>query len=99
MVAVIDWYSLPKTANILSERACPKWGWEIVSHPRPFDVILISLGSTNAPNHCALFLGGYQGGNKLLQVMEGHPSYVVPYGRYYQQYTIKIGRWNKNLLC
>lgn len=90
----LDWYSKAETANILYDRAKPTWGWQIVERAQPFDVLLLSIGSTNAPNHCALMLNN----NKILQVSDGHPSWVTKYGRHYQQYTIKIGRWNRNLL-
>jgi cell wall-associated NlpC family hydrolase len=90
----LDWYNNSKTANILVDRAQPKWGWQVVNTLQPFDVILLSIGATSAPNHCALYLGN----NRMLQVMEGHPSWVAVYGKYYRQYTVKIGRWNRNLL-
>lgn len=90
----VDWYNKASTANILIERANSKWGWEEPINIRPFDVVLLSLGATTAPNHCALYLGN----KKILQVMEGHSSWVATYGSYYKQYTIKIGRWNKNLI-
>ena len=84
----IDWYNSNLTANILIDRATPKWGWNTVTEPRSFDVILMSIGATSAPNHCGLFLD-----NKLLQIMEGRPSWVSAYKRYHKQYTVKIGRW------
>lgn len=86
-----NWYNSTKTANILVDRANSKWGWDIVTEPRSFDVILMSIGSTTAPNHCGLFIE-----NKLLQVMTDRVSWVAPYGKYYKQYTVRIGRWNKN---
>lgn len=89
----VNWYSNTKTANILAERANPKWGWEIIAKPEPFCMVLFSIGATNVPNHCALYLD-----NKIIQVAENHPSWVSPYGRYYQQYTVKLARWNKNLI-
>lgn len=89
----VNWYCNTKTANILADRAQPKWGWEIISRPEPFAMILLSIGATNAPNHCALYLN-----NSILQISDGKTSWVSPYGRHYQQYTIKIARWNKNLL-
>jgi hypothetical protein len=88
-----NWYNKTETANILAERAQPKWGWEPINNPEPFCMILFSLGATNAPNHCALYLQ-----NNIIQVTEGHPSWISPYGNYYKQYTIKIAKWNKNLL-
>lgn len=88
----VDWYSKTKTANILFDRANPVWGWDVVQEPQSFDVILLSIGSTNAPNHCALLLG-----KQLLQISEGKTSFMSPYGRYYKQYTVRVGRWNNNL--
>jgi cell wall-associated NlpC family hydrolase len=90
----VDWYSKTETSNILVERACSKWGWDTVNikDRQIFDMILLSIGSTNAPNHCALYLGH----NKILQVSVGHTSWVSTYGKYYQQYTVKVCRWNNN---
>ncbi len=88
----LDWYARTETANILFDRAKPKWGWEIVEKVKPFDVVLMSIGATNGPNHCALYLNN----NRILQVTDGHTSWVTKYGRYYQQYTIRIGRWNRH---
>lgn len=90
----LDWYSRTETANIFVDRAKPKWGWEIVDTPKPFDVCLMSIGATNAPNHCALYLNN----KRILQVTDGHVSWVTKYGRVYQQYTVKVGRWNRNLI-
>jgi cell wall-associated NlpC family hydrolase len=89
----INWYSRTETANILIDRAKAQWGWQIVDVPQPFDIILLSIGATNSPNHCALFLNN----KRILQVADGHPSWVTKYGKHYQQYTIKIGRWNRYL--
>jgi len=89
-----NWYSKTETANILFSRAERKWGWETIDRPEPFCMILFSIGATNYPNHCGLYLGG----NKFLQVTEGHNSWVSPYGNYYKQFTIRMCRWNKNLL-
>lgn len=86
-----NWYNNSNTANILVNRANPQWGWEIVKEPRSFDVVLMSIGATTAPNHCGLFLE-----NKLLQVMTGRTSWISTYGKYYKQYTVKVGRWNAN---
>mgnify|MGYP002631672303 CR=1 FL=1 len=90
----VDWYGKVETSNILAERASPRYGWEVVTKLRPFDLILLSIGATNAPNHCAMYISN----NKILQVMQGYPSWVTKYGVYYKQYTIKAARWNRNLL-
>lgn len=89
-----DWYTKTETANILLNRAGPKYGWQMVTEKQPFDMILMSIGATNAPNHCGLYLGNHG----ILQVMQGHPSWVSKYGRTLQQYTVRIGRWNRNLM-
>ena len=87
----VNWYDSNLTANILIDRATPKWGWDIVTEPISFDIVLMSIGATSAPNHCALFLD-----NKILQIMEGRPSCIAEYKRYYKQYTVKVGRWKND---
>ena len=77
-----DWYS--KTHERWMEKAASEeHGWRKVKEPKPYDVILMSLGSTHVTNHCALYLGN----NKILQTMINHNSWVTTYGRYYRQYT------------
>jgi cell wall-associated NlpC family hydrolase len=68
-----------------------KWGWtEIkVTELKPFDVVIMSLGSTNCVNHCALYVAK----NKILQTMIDHTSWIAPYGNYYIQYTMGAFRW------
>lgn len=69
-----------------------KFGSFSVDKLAPFDIIFMSLGSTNVTNHCALYIGA----NKILQIMMGKPSWIGPYGKYYIQYTTGKYRW-KNL--
>lgn len=54
-----------------------------------FDIITMSLGSTNVTNHCAIYVDR----NKVLQTMIKHKSWIAPYGNYYKQYTTGIYRW------
>jgi len=53
-----------------------------------FDIIFISIGSTNVTNHCAIHVGN----NKILQIMKDRPSWVSPYGNFYKQYTTGMYR-------
>ncbi len=83
-----DWYS--KTHERWMERAASdEYGWTKVKEPKLYDVILMSLGATNVTNHCAMYVAR----NKILQTMIDHDSWIAPYGRYYQQYTVGIYRW------
>ena len=66
-----------------------KYGWIKVKEPKVYDVILMSLGSTNVTNHCAMYVDT----NKILQTMINHNSWIAPYGRYYKQYTVGVYRW------
>ena len=68
----------------------PDFSWELVESPSIYDLLLITIGSTNVPNHCAMYVGE----NKLLQTMVGRSSWVSTYGKYYKQYTTGIYRWN-----
>lgn len=90
-IAEDDWYL--KTSIQLLENATTlnqdNFKWEKVSTPKPFDILLLSMGSTNITNHCALYLED----NKLLQIMVDRKSWISPYGNYYKQYTTGIYRW------
>jgi len=66
-----------------------KYGWQKVLKAEKFNVITMSLGSTNVTNHCALFIGD----NKILQTMIDKKSWIAPYGRYYKTYTMGIYKW------
>lgn len=68
----------------------PDFSWELVETAKVYDLLLINIGSTNVPNHCAMYVGD----NKLLQIMIGRPSWISTYGKYYKQYTLGIYRWN-----
>lgn len=89
-----DWFQ--KTNIPFFENAAkldkPDFSWIPVTTPKPFDIILMSFGSTNVTNHCALYVDN----QKILQIMMGKPSWIGPYGKYYVQYTTGIYRW-KNL--
>jgi cell wall-associated NlpC family hydrolase len=83
-----DWYE--KTHERWMDRAASeKYGWIKVKDPKVYDVILMSLGSTNVTNHCAMYVDT----NKILQTMINHNSWIAPYGRYYKQYTVGVYRW------
>lgn len=60
-----------------------------VSEPKVLDFILLSVGSTNVTNHCALYVDY----NKILHIMIDRTSWVSPYGNYYKQYTTGVYRW------
>ena len=66
-----------------------KWVEIPKDRSQPFDIALISLGSTNITNHCAIFVEK----DKLLHIMLNKKSWVSSYGRYWKQYTIRIFRW------
>jgi len=83
-----DWYS--KTQERLFEQAATDaYGWIKVKEPQPYDIITMSLGSTNVTNHCALYVDR----SKILQTMIKHKSWIAPYGNYYKQYTTGVYRW------
>lgn len=83
-----DWYN--KTSQPIFEDGIKTDSrWTKVLAPSKFDFIVMSIGSTNISNHCALYLGS----NKILQTMLGRSSWITTYGRYYQQYTTGIYRW------
>ena len=67
--------------------------WIEVYDLQLYDIILMSLGSTNVVNHCAMYLEN----NKILQMIENRPSGIYTYHRYFKQYTVKKFRW-KNLI-
>ena len=85
-----DWYN--KTHNKPFEQVgVLKYGWEkINSFPDVFNVITLTIGSTNCTNHCAIYVDK----NRILHTMTEHESWIAPYGRYYQQYTTGIYKWN-----
>jgi len=87
-----DWYQ--KTTEQLFEKSVniseKGFGWLKVRQPKPFDILTMSIGSTNITNHCAMYVGD----NKIIQVTIARPSYITIYGNYYKQYTTGIYRWN-----
>ena len=87
-----DWYSKISSSPFehgLSMNTS-SFMWEQVDEPQVYDLLLMSIGSTNISNHCAMYVDT----NKLLQTMVGRSSWISPYGRYYKQYTLGIYRWN-----
>jgi cell wall-associated NlpC family hydrolase len=83
-----DWFN--KTSEQMFENvATSDKNWHRVSEPKLFDFILISVGSTNITNHCALYVDR----NRILHTMINKPSWVSPYANYYKQYTTGIYRW------
>ena len=62
---------------------------KVEDEPQLFDIILMSIGSTNVTNHCAMLVDR----TKILQTMIKHTSWVAPYGNYYKQYTTGVYRW------
>ena len=92
-----DWYN-KTNKNPFNEFRNLELGWKEISikDTEPFDVVVMSLGSTNCINHCAMLVEK----NKLLQIMIDRTSWVSSFGRYYRQYTMGSFRWegvmNKN---
>jgi cell wall-associated NlpC family hydrolase len=83
-----DWFN--KTSEQLFEKVVNSDNnWHKVSEPKILDFILISIGSTNITNHCALYVDR----NRILHTMIGKPSWVSNYASYYKQYTTGIYRW------
>lgn len=88
-----NWYNQLNYHNKILERCSGKYGWYTFTDVRslkPFDIVVMSIGSTNAPNHTALYLPN----RHILQVTNGCVSWESPYGRYYQQYTVRCARWD-----
>lgn len=83
-----DWY-LKTNTPVFERVTSTDTRWLKVTTPEPFDFVLMSIGSTNVTNHCALYLTN----NKLLHIMIQRPSWVAPYRGYYEQYTTGIYRW------
>jgi len=89
-----DWYS--KTTDRFYEDGFKKFSHifkKVNEEPKLYDIILMSIGSTNISNHCAIYVDK----NRILQTMLGHVSWVAPYGNYYKQYTTGIYRWNGSI--
>lgn len=87
-----DWYQKTHT-QFFEEGAkleTDNFKWIKVDEPKLFDVITMSMGSTNVTNHCALYLGD----GKILQTMLHRTSGVWPYRGPFKQYTTGIYRWN-----
>ena len=83
-----DWYT--KTHERSMDAASTEaYGWKKTEDLEEFNIITMSLGSTNVTNHCALLVEK----NKMLQTMIDHKSWVAPYGRYYKNYTVGMFKW------
>jgi len=83
-----DWYN--KTHQRYFEiGGTEKYGWKRVDTLDKFNVITMSIGSTNVTNHCALYIEN----NKILQTMINRTSWVIPYGNYYKTYTMGVFKW------
>jgi len=87
-----DWYT--KThSQFLEDWASSQTDWIQVKEAKKYDLILMSMGSTNVTNHIAVHVGD----NKILQTMLDRTSGVWPYRGPFKQYTTRILRW-KNLI-
>jgi cell wall-associated NlpC family hydrolase len=84
-----DWYK--KTHQHIFDEFFKneKYGMIEVDNLQPFDIIIMSIGSTNISNHCSLYIGN----GKMLQTMINHNSWIAPYGKWYQRYTTGKFRW------
>ena len=71
-----DWCN--KTNRQLFLEASNNGDWVEIQNLKPFDIILMSIGSTNIVNHCALYVGD----NKILQTIEQRPSAIYNYHKY-----------------
>lgn len=91
-IADNNWYQKTNEQLMLNAAKLdrPDFKWKKVTSPKIYDIILLNIGSTNITNHCAMYVDT----NRILQIMGGKPSWVSPYGRYYQQYTTGIYRWD-----
>lgn len=83
-----DWY-LKTSDSIFETIVRTDNRWKKILEPAPFDFVLMSIGSTNVSNHCALYVAT----NKVLHIMQNKPSWVAPFRGYYEQYTTGIYRW------
>jgi len=86
-----DWYNHPDLHHPLNMFRDEKYGWVEIHNGemRPFDIIVMTLGATNMPNHVAMYVGD----NKLLQITIDRNSWIGSYGNYYKQYTEGHYRW------
>lgn len=81
-----DWYN-KSTVDLFKKGSTQ--GWDRVSDLEEYDLIMMSIGSTNTTNHCAMYIGG----SRIIHTMMGRESFISPYGRYYEQYTVGVLRW------
>lgn len=82
-----NWYNDVNSNKInpLGNFNDPDNGWVPISKTdlKEYDVIIMTIGSSNVPNHCAMYLGN----DKILMTVEGKVSYITKYGNGYKQYT------------
>jgi cell wall-associated NlpC family hydrolase len=88
-IADDDWY-LKTSEQLIENTANSDPNWELVLTPKVFDIITISIGSTNITNHCAMYVDN----NKIIHNMVDRPAWVSKYAPYYKQYTTGMYRWN-----
>ena len=82
------WYS-KMTIDPFYKELINNENWVKVNNPSKYDIILLSLGSTNVTNHCGMYLGD----KKILHTSPDKRSWAGIYGNYYKQYTVGIYRW------
>lgn len=83
-----NWYNkVTKDPFLTQLRDNPDW--VKVKEPKPYDIIVFSIGSTNVTNHCCMYVDN----NKILHTAENRKSWVGLYGTHYKQYTVGIYRW------
>lgn len=87
-----SWYNFENKEIMLNATKLDEEGfkWEKVLEPKVYDLILLTIGSSNITNHCAMYVDR----GRILHTVSGRKSWVAPYGNYYKQYTTGIYRWN-----
>jgi cell wall-associated NlpC family hydrolase len=86
----VNWFNKVENPTLLYDCFTEKYGWKLVEKAKPFDVILMSIGSTNYANHCGVLLPNAN----MLHTMMGHRSHQIRYGNIFRQATVRIGRWD-----
>jgi cell wall-associated NlpC family hydrolase len=67
------------------------YNWEVLEESdelKQFDILILSIGSTNCANHCAMYLGS----NRIIHIIYNDFSRISPYGKWYKQYTVMRAR-------
>lgn len=83
-----NWYSRTHE-RLIDNVSTTKYGWEKTDKLEPYNVITMTMGSSNITNHCAIYIGN----NKILHTLQNHKSHIAVYGSYYKQYTMGIFKW------